>query len=120
MNIFTSLGLDYQISESDLKSKDAAVLTQELYEAAFKNYQEKNQRIIQAALPVLRRVYEERGATVKDIMVPISDGIKQIGVVANLEKMLASEGQDLIRSLEKKCDFGDYRSKLEGAPSGHG
>ncbi|KPQ08913.1 MAG: preprotein translocase subunit SecA, partial [Algoriphagus marincola HL-49] len=101
MNIFTSLGLDYQISESDLKSKDAAVLTQELYEAAFKNYQEKNQRIIQAALPVLRRVYEERGATVKDIMVPISDGIKQIGVVANLEKMLASEGQDLIRSLEK-------------------
>jgi preprotein translocase subunit SecA len=101
MNIFTSLGLDYQISEGDLKSKDAAVLTQELYEAAFKNYQEKNQRIIQAALPVLRRVHEERGATVKDIMVPISDGIKQIGVVANLEKMLASEGQDLIRSLEK-------------------
>jgi preprotein translocase subunit SecA len=101
MNIFTSLGLDYQISESDLKSKDAAVLTQELYEAAFKNYQEKNQRIIQAALPVLRRVHEERGATVKDIMVPISDGIKQIGVVANLEKMLASEGLDLIRSLEK-------------------
>ncbi|MCS5490960.1 preprotein translocase subunit SecA [Algoriphagus limi] len=101
MNIFTSLGLDYQISENDLKSKDAARLTQELYEAAFKNYQEKNQRIIQTALPVLQRVQDERGATVKDIMVPISDGIKQIGVVVNLEKMLSSEGHELIRSLEK-------------------
>ena len=37
----------------------------------------------------------------KDIMVPISDGIKQIGVVVNLEKMLSSEGNELIRSLEK-------------------
>lgn len=101
MNIFTSLGLDYQISENDLKSKDATRLTQELYEAAFKNYQEKNQRIIQTALPVLQRVQDERGATVKDIMVPISDGIKQIGVVVNLEKMLASEGRELVRSLEK-------------------
>ncbi|TFV95726.1 preprotein translocase subunit SecA [Algoriphagus kandeliae] len=101
MNIFTSLGLDYQISENDLKSKDAGKLTQELYEAAFKNYQEKNQRIIQTALPVLQRVQDERGATVKDIMVPISDGIKQIGVVVNLEKMLSSEGHELIRSLEK-------------------
>ncbi|NVJ86408.1 MAG: preprotein translocase subunit SecA [Algoriphagus sp.] len=101
MNIFTSLGLDYQISDGDLKSKDAGVLTQELYEAAFKNYQQKNQRILQTALPVLQRVQDERGATVKDIMVPISDGIKQIGVVVNLEKMLESEGRELIRSLEK-------------------
>jgi preprotein translocase subunit SecA len=101
MNIFTSLGLDYQISENDLKSKDASALTQELYEAAFESYQKKNQQIITTALPILRRVQEERGATVKDIMVPISDGIKQIGVVVNLEKMLSSEGNELIRSLEK-------------------
>ncbi len=101
MNIFTSLGLDYQISENDLKSKDASTLTQELYEAAFESYQKKNQQIITTALPILRRVQEERGATVKDIMVPISDGIKQIGVVVNLEKMLSSEGNELIRSLEK-------------------
>lgn len=101
MNIFTSLGLDYQISENDLKSKDASTLTQELYEAAFESYQKKNQKIITTALPILRRVQEERGATVKDIMVPISDGIKQIGVVVNLEKMLSSEGNELIRSLEK-------------------
>lgn len=101
MNIFTSLGLDYQISENDLKTKSAQALTEELYAAAFENYQKKNNQITTTALPILRRVQEERGATVKDIMVPISDGIKQMGVVVNLEKMLESEGQELIRSLEK-------------------
>ncbi|WP_268033375.1 preprotein translocase subunit SecA [Algoriphagus sp. PAP.12] len=101
MNIFTSLGLDYQISENDLKTKPAQVLTEELYKAAFENYQKKNNQITTTALPILRRVQEERGATVKDIMVPISDGIKQMGVVVNLEKMLESEGQELIRSVEK-------------------
>jgi preprotein translocase subunit SecA len=101
LNIFTSLGLDYQISEGDLKSKDSAILTQELYEAAFDNYQKKNEMITSTALPIFKKVQEERGATVKDIMVPISDGIKQIGVVVNLEGMINSDGRELVRSIEK-------------------
>ncbi len=101
MNVFTSLGLDYQISEEDLKTKDAGVLTQELYQLAFESYQAKNERIMTTALPVLRKVHEERGATVKDIMVPISDGVKQIGVVVNLEDTLESEGRKLVRTIEK-------------------
>jgi len=101
LNVFTSLGLDFQISEGDLKSKDSATLTQQLYEAAFDNYQKKNEMIISSALPIFKKVQEERGATVKDIMVPISDGIKQIGVVVNLEDMIKSEGRELVRAVEK-------------------
>jgi preprotein translocase subunit SecA len=101
MNIFTSLGLDYHISENDLKSKDALKLTQELYAKAYENYNSKNELICQTALPIFKRVQEERGATVKDIMVPITDGLKQIGVVCNLEKAIHSDGRELIRSIEK-------------------
>ncbi|MBN3581529.1 preprotein translocase subunit SecA [Algoriphagus aestuarii] len=101
MNVFTSLGIDFQITENELKSKDSATLTQQLYEAAFDSYQKKNEMIMSTALPIFKKVQEERGATVKDIMVPISDGIKQIGVVVNLEAMIASEGRELIRSIEK-------------------
>ena len=101
MNIFTTLGVDYHISENDLKSKDAGKLTQELYAVAFENYTKKNSKIADTALPILKRVHEERGATVKDIMVPISDGIKQIGVVCNLENTIQTEGRELVRSIEK-------------------
>jgi preprotein translocase subunit SecA len=105
LNIFTTLGVDYQISENDLKSKDAGKLTQELYTIAFENYTNKNGRIGETALPILKRVHEERGATVKDIMVPISDGIKQIGVVCNLENTIQTEGRELIRSIEKNVSL---------------
>jgi preprotein translocase subunit SecA len=101
MNIFTSLGIDFSISEGDLKSKDSGKLTQELYAEAFETYQKKNKYMIDSALPIFKRVQEERGATVKDIMVPISDGIKQIGVTVNLESMIRNEGRELVRAIEK-------------------
>jgi preprotein translocase subunit SecA len=37
MNIYSSLGIDHQFTPEDLKSKDSAVLTQELFDAAYKN-----------------------------------------------------------------------------------
>jgi preprotein translocase subunit SecA len=105
MNIFSSLGIDYQISENDLKSKDLNKLTQELYTVAFENYTKKNSIICETALPIFKRVQEERGATVKDIMVPISDGIKQIGVVCNLDATIQTEGRELIRAIEKNVSL---------------
>jgi len=101
MNAFSTLGVDFEINANDLKAKDANTLTQELYTHAFETYQEKNTKIMINSLPIFRRVHEERGATVKDIMVPISDGMKQIGVVVNLESMLSNEGSELVRSIEK-------------------
>lgn len=101
MNIFTSLGIDYQFSESDISTKDTATLTSMLFNAAYQNYTSKNTGILEKAMPVLKDVYAQRGATVKEIMVPITDGIKQIGVVINLESTLQHDGRDLIRAIEK-------------------
>jgi preprotein translocase subunit SecA len=101
MNAFSTLGVDFSITENDLKAKDLNSLTRDLYTMAFETYQKKNDKIMDTALPIFTRVQEERGATVKDIMVPISDGLKQIGVVVNLESMLANDGRELVRSLEK-------------------
>lgn len=101
MNVFTTIGVDYVVSVNDLKSKDVAQLTKELYAKAFDTYKEKNDVMMSTALPIFKRVQDERGATVKDIMVPISDGLKQIGVVVNLESMIHNEGRTLVRAIEK-------------------
>ncbi|MEX2568313.1 MAG: preprotein translocase subunit SecA [Cyclobacteriaceae bacterium] len=101
MNIFSSLGIDYPIAPEDFKEKDAPTLTRALFNAAYQKYNEKNQGILRKAMPILKDVHQKRGATVKEIMVPISDGIKQIGVVINLESTIQNEGRDLIRAIEK-------------------
>jgi preprotein translocase subunit SecA len=105
MTVFTTLGVDFSVTNDDLKSKDSNKLTQELYALAFDFYQKKNAQIALTALPVFKNVQEERGATVKDILVPITDGIKQIGVVCNLEKTLQNNGQELVRAIEKNVSL---------------
>ena len=101
MNIYSSLGIDFKLSEEDLKTQNPTELTQSLFDASYKNYVEKNQRMLGKAMPILKDVYEKRGAVVKEIMVPITDGIKQIGVVINLESTMKNEGRELIRAVEK-------------------
>ena len=101
MNIFSSLGIDHKFSEDDLKNKELSKLTQELFQAAYKHYVEKNERILHKAMPIIRDVFSQRGATVKEIMVPITDNNKQIGVVINLHNTIENEGRDLIRAIEK-------------------
>lgn len=101
MNIYSSLGIDHQFSGDDIKSKDVNVLTQELFDAAYKHYTSKSDQILAKAMPILQDVYANRGATVKEIMVPITDGLKQIGVVINLESTVNNEGRELIRAIEK-------------------
>jgi preprotein translocase subunit SecA len=105
MTVFTTLGVDFSVTNDDLKTKDSNKLTQELYALAFDFYQKKNAQIAHTALPVFKNVQEERGATVKDILVPITDGIKQIGVVCNLEKTLQNNGQELVRAIEKNVSL---------------
>jgi len=101
MNIYSSLGIDVKYTLEELKTKDSAVLTQELFKASYQNYKDKNERILTKAMPILTDVHQQRGATVKEILVPISDGIKQIGVIINLEPTIANNGRDLIRAIEK-------------------
>ncbi len=101
MNTFSSLGIDYTFNEKDFKEKDVPTLTKELFNEAYKSYNNKNLGILNKAMPILKDVHQKRGATVKEIMVPISDGIKQIGVVVNLESTIKNEGRELIRAVEK-------------------
>ena len=72
-----------------------------MYNEALENYHRKNGLIAEKSLPILRDIFSTRGATVKNIMVPFTDGTKQIGVTANLEDSIDSEGKALITAMEK-------------------
>ncbi|MBW3546002.1 MAG: preprotein translocase subunit SecA, partial [Bacteroidetes bacterium] len=62
---------------------------------------QKNNKIAEQAIPVIKQVHEERGATVKNIVVPFTDGKRQIAVESNLEKNLETGCKEIILSMEK-------------------
>ena len=92
---------DTSIDLEAFKSTAAEELGERLYNEALENYHRKNGIIAEKSLPILKDIFVTRGATVKNIMVPFTDGVKQIGVTANLEASINTECKELITAMEK-------------------
>lgn len=101
ISLLSTLGIDFQVSEEEFKKLDQRILTERLYDEALKQYNHKNKLAAEKAMPIVLDIYKTRGATIQDILVPFSDGTKQIGVAANLKKCVETKNSELIKSMEK-------------------
>ena len=101
INVLSTLGFDTAIEQSDLQRLDVNTLSEKLYEEALNHYERKNSHVKERALPVMKDIFKDRGATVDNILVPFSDGSKQIGVSVDLKKTIETNNGELIHSMEK-------------------
>ena len=101
LNAISILGLDFNITKEELEKDDDNTLVEKLYDEALKNYQQKNQLIKDKALPILKQLELIKGATLENVLVPFTDGKKQIGTSVNLKKTVETEGQEVILEMEK-------------------
>lgn len=101
INALGVFGFDFQISQEDFEKLKEDELSDKLFKATREHYAQKNSKIKDRALPVLRDVQLKRGAEITDILIPITDGKKQIGIVSKLAKAIESDGKEIIKSIEK-------------------
>jgi preprotein translocase subunit SecA len=101
MNVLSTFSMDLPIDESEFEKSSTEELSLKLYHAALDHYDRKNQHIAQKAMPRLKELYKSNGATMQNIMVPFSDGIKQLGVVVNLQKAIETNNTELVRAMER-------------------
>jgi len=101
VNLLTLLGIDVTITENEFTKLNPEELTERLYQQALQHYESKNLAVARKAMPIIRDIFNSRGATVENILVPFSDGVKQIGVSAPLKKCVETNNTELIRSMEK-------------------
>src|SRR5687768_2991062 len=101
LNALSTLGLDYEISKEEFEKTDQQKLTNDLYQKSLDHYHKKNKMVAEKAIPVVREIHKTRGATIENILVPFSDGTKNIGVAANLAKSVQTNNAELIKAMEK-------------------
>ena len=101
LNVLGTFSIDFAISEEDFGKLPADVLTQQLYEQALAHYEQKNKATAVRALLRLKEIQRTNGATIQNILVPFTDGTRQIAVVVDLNKAVETENAELIRSMEK-------------------
>lgn len=101
LNVVSLLGFDFNINEEEFKKAEINVLAEKLYNEALKHYEAKNKSVAEKAMPVITEIHKTRGATIENILVPFTDGVKQIGVAADLNKCVATKNAELIQAMEK-------------------
>ena len=89
------------ISEAEFGKLGAQEIAGIIYKEAFKHYREKMQRAADLAFPVIENVYKTQRDKFKRIVVPFTDGVKNLQVVTDLEKAYETKGKQLINDFEK-------------------
>ncbi|MFZ6011851.1 MAG: preprotein translocase subunit SecA [Bacteroidota bacterium] len=101
LNALSTLGLDYELPKENFEKWEQPKLAEDLYHQALEHYHKKNKMVADKALPVVKEINKTRGATIENILVPFTDGTKQIGVAANLAKCVSTNNGELVKAMEK-------------------
>jgi preprotein translocase subunit SecA len=101
LEVLRHVAYDPSLSASEFESSKPDALTQQMFDNLLDAYEQKNKDIIERALPVFQNIHNDRGAEVKNILVPFSDGKKALNVSVNLEKSLATDGAEIINAFER-------------------
>jgi hypothetical protein len=107
------------VDEEGFKKVKAEELTEQVYEAAMATYARHNQTRRTQAMPVITDVFLNQGQQYENIVVPITDGLKTMQVVANLQRPTrARAGAD--RQRREVHHPRHHRQRVEGAPARDG
>jgi preprotein translocase subunit SecA len=98
--LIKTLLLDNPVTEKEFQSLNQHAITQKLFETSSKNYKEKSITIAERTYPIIKEVFE-RETRYENIAIPITDGIKSMQVVANLQRAYEDKGREVITSIEK-------------------
>ena len=99
--LITTFAISSPVDKEEFLRLSPKELVEKVYEAATKHYKEKMERTANIAFPVIKQVYEEEGDRYQRIVVPFTDGSKELKVTTNLKEAYESNGKSLVNDFEK-------------------
>ena len=99
--VFKTLAIDIELGEDKYDNMARNELVDYLYETLRETHKRKAQQIAEQAYPTIKYVFENKGNMYKNIIVPITDGVKQYNVVVNLEKAYQTKGEEIVHAYDK-------------------
>jgi preprotein translocase subunit SecA len=128
LDLYRVFGMDTEISAAEFDKSSIQDLSEKIYKEALVFYKRKNERIAESAYPVIKQVFEQQNSY-QNIVVPFTDGVKQLQVVTDLPHAYETKGKGLIEDFEKNIalaiiddvwkehlrDLDDLRQSVQGA-----
>ncbi len=105
LSVISTFGFNSLIEQEEYKKKTSEELAFKLYTEAITFYDKKSKATADTTLPILRDIFNTRGATVESVVVPYTDGRRQLGVSSDLKKAVALNSLELKNSLEQNSSL---------------
>ncbi|MBI4946592.1 MAG: preprotein translocase subunit SecA [Bacteroidetes bacterium] len=99
--LIKTLTVECPVDEKGFSQLNPDETSHKIYDLAFEGYKQKRERIAEQSFPVIKNVFETQGAQFENIVVPFTDGLKTLQVVANLKKSYESQGKHIVFDMEK-------------------
>lgn len=96
-----NFGIDTSITLEEFNKTNANQLAEKLYGEAIAQYEKRKQDMMVQAVPVFKNIKLQQGAHIDNVIVPFTDGKRQVQALANMEKTLQTNGAELLHSLER-------------------
>jgi len=101
LDVIRFFSTDTQITDEEFKQEKSEALSQRLYDEVMEVYHRKTQHLAENVFPVIKDLFQTRGETIENIVVPFTDGKKGIQVIANLKKSYESKGLEVVHAFER-------------------
>ena len=95
------LAMECPFTEAEYLNENHNNLAEKAFQMAIADFKRKTDRIQAVGFPVIKQVYEERGAIYERIMVPIADGKRVYNIPCNLKEAYETEGKSVVKEFEK-------------------
>jgi preprotein translocase subunit SecA len=102
LDVMQVFAMEVPFTEDAFRAGKDNVLSEQLADAALETFKRRMETLQKVAYPVIKQVYEDRGAMYENILVPITDGKKVYNVAVNLKAAYETECREIIREFEKR------------------
>ncbi|MBK9639328.1 MAG: preprotein translocase subunit SecA [Bacteroidetes bacterium] len=99
--LMRNFAVESPVDEQEFMGGKAEDVADKIYHSLDHHYRTKSSAISERAYPIIKQVYEQQGQQFENIVVPFSDGIRTVQVLANLKKSYESQGSEMIRAFER-------------------
>ncbi len=101
LDVIRTFSVESPITEDEFFNTKIDPLMDKFVHGLVQMYTRKKSMIAERAFPVIANVYETQGEKFKNIVIPFTDGIKNLNVVVNLAKTYELKGSNLALAFEK-------------------
>ena len=103
LDMYKYFAIESPVTEENFFAMDMDEISDLVYHKVFETYKMRTENMRKMAMPVIKDVYENQGNKFHNIVIPVTDGIKNMQLSVNLESAYNSEGKELTLTVEKSA-----------------